>query len=254
MVNRNDLEELQKHICLQFRIEIEAAFENQARTVGQERRADLQKMGNKLERDVADLKKLIEAKLSGLEERVVTLEDATATISAEITDNGGLADRIKALEVSTKDSEMAIPEEIALIDKKRCNVVIFGIPAVSHEADIKAVSDLLMGIDAMSDFSCYRIGAAESPNRPIIVRFQSASSQGQVITNAKKLKGQEQYNNISIKPDFTKRQRALNTQKEDALRADAITRNASMPIGEKNEYAWVVTGKPGNRHLAKKKK
>jgi hypothetical protein len=189
------------------------------------------------------------------------LEDGTNNTNSEILDKGGLVDRIKALEISTKalvistkDSELAIPEEMALIDKKRCNVVIFGIPAVSHEADIKAVSDLLKGIDAMSDFSCYRIGSAESQNRPIIVRFQSASSQDQVLTNAKKLKGQEQYNNISIKPDFTKRQRALNVQKEEAFRADAITRNATMPFGEKNDYAWVVTGKPGNRHLAKKKK
>jgi hypothetical protein len=142
-------------------------------------------------------------------------------------------DRIKALEASIKDSEMAIPEEIALIDKKRSNVVIFGIPVVSREADKKAVFNLLMGIDAMSDFSCYRIGDAKSPNHPIIVRFQSASLRDQVITNAKKLKEQEQYNNISIKPDFTKRQQALNTQKEDALRADAGTRNACMPTGEK---------------------
>jgi hypothetical protein len=138
--------------------------------------------------------------------------------------------------------------------KKCCNVVIFGIPAISHEADIKDVSDLLKGIDALSDFSCHRIGSAESQNRPIIVRFQSASSQDLVIRNAKKLRGQDQYNNISIKPDFTKRQRALNAQKEDALRADATSRNASMSIGEKNDYAWVVTGKPGNRHLVKKKK
>jgi hypothetical protein len=132
-------------------------------------------------------------------------------------------------------------------------VVIFGIPVASRKADKKAVSDLLMGIDAMSDFSCYRAGD-DSPNRLIIVRFQSASSRDQVITNAKKPKGQEQYNNISINPDFTKRQRALNTQKEDALKADAGTKNASKPAGEKNEYAWVVTGKPGNRHLAKNKK
>jgi hypothetical protein len=131
-------------------------------------------------------------------------------------------------------------------------VVIFLVPVASREADKKAVSDLLLGIDTMSDFYCYRAGDADSPNRPIIVRFQSASLRDHVITNAKKLKGQEQYNNISIKPDFTKRQRALNTQKEDALKADAGTRNGSMPAGEKNEYAWVVTGKPGNRHLAKK--
>jgi hypothetical protein len=166
----------------------------------------------------------------------------------------GLEDRIKVLEASIKDSEMAILEEIALIDKKRSNVVIFGIPVASCKADKKAVSDLLLGIDAMSDFSCYRAGDADSPNCPIIVRFQSASLRDHVITNAKKLKGQEQYNNISIKPDFTKRQRALNMQKEDALKADAGTRNASMPAREKSKYAWVVTGKPGNRHLAKNKK
>jgi predicted nucleic acid-binding Zn-ribbon protein len=36
----------------------------------------------------------------------------------------GLKDRIKVLEASIKDSEMTIPEEIALIDKKHRNVVI----------------------------------------------------------------------------------------------------------------------------------
>ena len=166
----------------------------------------------------------------------------------------GLEDRIKILETSIKNSEMAIPEEIALIEKKRSNAVIFGVPVASREADIKAVSDLLLEIDAMSDFSCYRAGDAVSPSRPIIVRFQSASSRDHVITNAKKLKGKQQYDNISIKPDFTKRQRALNMQKEDALKADAGKKNASMPAGEKNEYAWIVTGKPGSRHLAKNKK
>jgi hypothetical protein len=109
----------------------------------------------------------------------------------------GLEDRIIVLEASIKDSEMAIPEEIALIDKKHSNVVIFGIPVASHEADKKAVSDLLQGIDAMSDFYCYRVGVANSPNRPIIVRFQSAGSRDHVITNAKKLKGLEQYTSPS---------------------------------------------------------
>jgi hypothetical protein len=133
-------------------------------------------------------------------------------------------------------------------------VVIFGIPVASRKADKKAISDLLLGIDAMSDFYCYRAGDADSPNRLIIVRFQSASLRDHIITNAKKLKGQEQYNNISIKPDFTQRQRALNMQKEGALKADAGTRNTSMQAGGKNEYAWVFTGNPGNRHLAKNKK
>jgi hypothetical protein len=183
----------------------------------------MQEMGEQLKKEVADLRKMVEAIVSGLEARVEALEGG----------NRDTMDRIKALEASIKDLEMAIPEKIALIDKKCCNVVIFGIPVVSREADKKSVSDLLMGIDAMSDFSCYRIGDADSPNRPIIVRFQSASSRDHVITNAKKLKGQEQYNNISIKPDFTKRQQALNTQKEDALRADASRRNASMPALEK---------------------
>jgi hypothetical protein len=114
--------------------------------LGQERCADLQKLGNKLEGDVGDLKKLIEAKLSGLDQRVVALDDSISLINAEITDKGGIVDRIKgletlaslkalealetsealkaletstkALEISTKDSELAILEEIALIDKK----------------------------------------------------------------------------------------------------------------------------------------
>jgi hypothetical protein len=282
MVNQNDLRELEKSIISQLT--------SQLATLGQQAdlqravlptRADLQKLGIKLENDVGDLKKLIEAKLSGLDQRVVALEDSISLTNAKITGKNGIVDRIKgleslaslnaveamstsealkaletktkALETSTEDSESAILEEIALIDKKRCNVVIFGIPAISHDADIKAVSDLLKGIDASSDFSCHRIGSVESQNRPLIVRFQSASSQDLVIRSAKKLRGHDQYNNISIKPDFTKRQRALNAQKEDTLRADAISRNASMPIGEINDYAWVVTGKPGNRHLVKKK-
>jgi hypothetical protein len=103
----------------------------------------------------------------------------------------GLEDRIKVLEASIKNSEMAIPEEIALIEKKRSNAVIFGVPVASREADKKAVSDLLLGIDAMSDFSCYRAGDADSPSRPIIVRFQSASLRDHIITNAKIFKGQE---------------------------------------------------------------
>jgi hypothetical protein len=123
---------------------------------------------------------------------------------------------------------MAIPEEIALIDKKRSNAVIFGVPVASHKADKKAVSDLLLGIDAMSDISFCRAGDADSPNRPIIVRFQSVSSRDYVITNSKKLNGQEQYNNISIKPDFTKRQQAPNMQKEDTLKADASKRQGRI--------------------------
>jgi hypothetical protein len=271
MVNQNDLRELEKSIISQFT--------SQLASLGT--RADLEKLGIKLENDVADLKKLIEAKLSGLDQRVVALEDSNSKITSLITGKDGMVERMKglnfmvslnttdtrsntealialetktkALETSTEDAESAILEEIALIDKKRCNVVIFGIPATSHDADIKAVTDILKRIDALSDFSCHRIGSVESQNRPLIVRFQSASSQDLVINSAKNLRGHDQYNNIFIKPDFTKRQRALNAQKEDTLRAEAISRNASMPIGEKNDYAWVVTGKPGNRHLAKKK-
>jgi hypothetical protein len=271
MVNQNDLRELEKTIISQIT--------SLLASLGT--REDLEKLGIKLKNDVADLKKMIEAKLSGLDQRVVALEDSNSKITSLITGKDGIDERMfdlnytvamnttntssntkalialetktKALETSTKDSESAILEEIALIDKKRCNVVIFGILATSHDADIKAVSDLLKKIDASSDFSCYRIGSVESQNRPLIVRLQSASLQDLVIKSAKNLRGHDQYNNISIKPDFTKRQRALNAQKEDTLRTDAIGRNAAMPIGERDDFVWVVTGKPGSRHLVKKK-
>jgi hypothetical protein len=110
-VNKQDLEELEKSIIRNMN----EGFTNHHLIMRKERQEDLQKMGKQLEKDAADLRKMIEAKLSGLETRVVALEES-------LVDSGGLVDRIKALEASIKDSEMAIPEEIALIDKKRTNV------------------------------------------------------------------------------------------------------------------------------------
>jgi hypothetical protein len=83
MVNQNDLRELERNIISQFT--------SQLATLGQQ-------FMLKLENDVGDLKKLIEAKLTGLDQRVGALEDSISSTNAKITEKNGIVDRIRGLE------------------------------------------------------------------------------------------------------------------------------------------------------------
>ena len=256
MVNQNDLKELEKSIISQFTRHLA--------TLGQERHADLQKLGS----DVGDLKKLIEAKLSGLDQRVVALEDSISLTNAEIADKGGLVDRIKGLEnkvvrlekgseeTQGKDLEStaSIYEELQLREAKKRNIIVFGLEETEGVPDRLAVTQLLNEIDASADFHLYRAGKSSPTDnkRPIVVKFLSIAQQEKVLHNASKLKGKENYKTVSLSPDFTKRQRELNKQHENTLKDEAAKRNADLSQEQKNDGVWVPGGRRGARRLVKR--
>jgi hypothetical protein len=245
MVSQKDLNELHGSIIEQMSALIDKGFANQARTIKQERQADLKRMGDKLERDGADLKKLIEAKLSSLEERVSEVEKKV--VGLETKGSG---------EETQGDMMEAVLEEFQQIEIRRKNIAVFGM----EEEEESGVTDetkckkLLEEIGETADFQSYRTGPrVPERKRTIIMKFRTEAQKEKVLEKAKNLKGKEQYKKITLARDQTKQQRQLNKKKEAALKTEAEKRNAVLTEEEKNEGKWVVWGRGEGRHLVRKR-
>jgi hypothetical protein len=158
------------------------------------------KIGN-INASIAELREAIEGKMTALEGHVENLEKAQP-----VTDSK-LEGRVAAIEGS--DPLSAIHAEFQLMQSKNKNLVVFGIhesEAPDAGADRTATTKLLNEIDSSADFHCYRSGPATANQRPLIVKFQSVAQRDMALSNAKSLKGKDEYRMISLSPDLTKKQ------------------------------------------------
>ena len=95
---------------------------------------------------------------------------------------------------------------------------------------------------------CWRIGERGERNRPLIVGFYTEWSRSILLKNAKYL-NESEYENVSIAPDLTQRQRAA----ERDLVAEAERRNEEDLTEDdiSKNLQWRVVGKKGQKRLIK---
>lgn len=142
-------------------------------------------------------------------------------------------------------------EEIDDRQSRRCNIVIFGMPEQQGDldgdtrkaADNVGTSLLLKSITPnaeTSEISMFRLGRYNktAPNsRPIKVTFRDVSDVHAVIRDARKLRSNEKYKNISISFDKTPRQ----VESYKVLKRELVERSVN---GEKNLKIKYVRGIP----------
>ena len=140
----------------------------------------------------------------------------------------------------------SICNELQLRQRKRRNLVMFGLKESS--ADMEDVEALVRDVGVMANVnSVYRVGATvENRPRPLVVHFATEYDRDQVINNLRNLKGQTQWNRISVVPDLTKIQ---------CTQEKIMYKQLLEEIKQKNEEntqngIWKIVGSRGNRQTA----
>ena len=140
----------------------------------------------------------------------------------------------------------SICNELQLRQRKRRNLVMFGLKESS--ADMEDVEALVRDVGVMANVnSVYRVGATvENRPRPLVVHFATEYDRDQVINNLRNLKGQTQWNRISVVPDLTKIQ---------CTQEKIMYKQLLEEIKQKNEEntqngIWKIVGSRGNRRTA----
>jgi hypothetical protein len=239
MVNQKDLSDMHGSIIEQMSAVIEKGFANQARKIQQERQADLKKLIDKLEKDGADLKKLIEDKISRLEERVSELEKKYVGLEEK---NGPVEDPVTLMH-----------QELQQLNIRKNNVVIHGLK--EGELDHEQANEFMMATEPGEslDFQVlYRAGKRGPRPRTLIVKFKDEKQKKKVLDNAKNLKNKEEFKGIALAPDLTKKQREMDKQRGTEMGEEADRLNSHMTEDQKKEVKWVVVGRHEKRRLIKK--
>ena len=161
---------------------------------------------------------------------------------------------------STKD---AVFEEISDRENRKLNLVFHNIPestsTVAEERkkfdgkSIQSIFDTVKvkkNVDGDTKFMT-RLGSAKdrpetAAPRPLLIGFYNETDKNDILKNAKRLKGSN-YEEISIVPDLTKRQR----DDEDKLRKEANRLNEDLPEEESLNWEWRLIGPRGSRKLQK---
>ena len=136
------------------------------------------------------------------------------------------------------------------VNKKKNNIVIYGLQEISAQNDVLEVCHINRAIGNY-DFSKYnilRIGRLGEGNgvrpRPLKIELDHLTTKIDVLRNANKLQHTEQYNKISIQHDLTKSQVAqLKQLKETAKEQERKD--------DEGKYRYRVRGRPGNWMITK---
>ena len=209
--------------------------------------------------------------MTALEKRVKVLEtnrlDNLATIDKQQLEMVDMRKRLEAesevVKKTKDDATAAVRAEIAELDERKNNVVVFGL-GESEAADIEArqaddnvkVAEIFETIDANDcKFTVkHRAGKPtgdKAKPRPLIINFDSTPMKEKVMDKAKNLKGKEKFAKVFLSPDLTKRQRENEKAKEESLKKEAEEKNRQLTEEEKAEFFWKVVGPKGKRRVAK---
>ena len=202
-------------------------------------------LDKKLEPAMTKLERLVNKVAESLERvcaKVADLEKRTSVVETRLFEMG-------------KDMEAVedkVVKELAEIETKKNNVVVFGVPEGDKTKDVQAIDSVLEAIaEKKVVFEVkFRIGEKDATKvRPIVVRLHQESEKETILKGSNKLKDHQNWKNIYLKQDMTKKQRDYSKAQEEELKAEAARRNSHLKNGE--GWEWKVRGKPLLRHLAK---
>ena len=146
------------------------------------------------------------------------------------------------------------PNEFHLRERKKNNLIIFGLGESNEAPNEEVVDDLFhdLGIVITSDeYQYFRVGKYNCQNyRPLVIKLPNAIIKSDILAKAKMLRGNEKWKGVSITHDLTKMQCAEEKTNELLLRNEAVKRNEGLSPEEKLTKIWKVVGGRGSRALA----
>ena len=131
--------------------------------------------------------------------------------------------------------------------QRTCNIILHGVTEqeleeTANEIDRELIVRLLSSVhkgDIIKSHS--RLGFRQHDRkRPIKVVLKSESDKKIVLSNLRRLKGKEEFNGISVKPDFTIAERDQLRQYSERVKQ----LNAKEPADSEN--IWRIAGTPKN--------
>ena len=148
----------------------------------------------------------------------------------------------------------SVPNEFHLRERKKNNLIIFGLGESNEALNEEVVDDLFhdLGIVITSDeYQYFRVGKYNCQNyRPLVIKLPNAIIKSDILAKAKMLRGNEKWKGVSITHDLTKMQCAEEKTNELLLRNEAVKRNEGLSPEEKLTKIWKVVGGRGSRALA----
>jgi hypothetical protein len=118
------------------------------------------------------------------------------------------------------------------LDKERCGQLFEAMKARMKKEDLRF---------------CRRIGEKSVEPRPMVIGLETEEEKRHILSRARNLQG-TQFQNISVVPDLTKKQRA----REAKMKQEADERNRKLTTEERNRNEkWLVAGRRGEKRLIK---
>ena len=146
----------------------------------------------------------------------------------------------------------AVPEWV-LRERKRNNVIIFGLPEVGNDVVLihSLFQDLESPCNAEDIRGIYRVGKqSDDKKRPVVIRFVHGGIKNGILSLANQLKWNQKWKGVVITHDLTKNEYLEEKQRETQLKKDAEERNDRLTESEKKSSQWKVIGGRGRRHIA----
>ena len=161
---------------------------------------------------------------------------------------------------SSSVTQDSVFQEIRDREMRKNNVIIHNLPELDDRSpQARKSHDMDQFKDIMNTISCKledkdikymnRIGEKRDSDRPLLVCFRNHVNKTMVQESARFLKSSK-WNEISIIPDLTKRQR----KEEEVLRTEMERKNKEMDKEDFLSWEWRMVGARGERRLVKTKK
>ena len=225
----------------------------------------------KMNEKITTMEQRLDTHIQDLNEKMSTLDTFLSDqgkkmnlLEVDLTQKTMEINALKSLDShQSSTSFSSVHAEVEEIEKKKCNMIIFGLGECSFEDknarkkdEKEKVDQLLQEID-FSDRAdiqtTFRVGSKSTgKTRPLVVRFDCPEIRNAILKKAWNLKGKDKYHNVFLAEDLTRAQYASDKEKERQLKEEANKRNAELPEGSKKDIGWRVIGGHGNRCLAQR--
>ena len=227
------------------------------------------------ESDVKADVRAVASKVNKVNDKVDEIADKVGRLDAEMTElkttvettGAELAMVKEKVDASLSATSLAV--ELDDIRKRKRNLIIYGLKeSVQHpledrkEEDHNQVRRLMHcfasipGMALANQFKLgNRLGARRDDRpRPLLVEMHNEDIKDEVIANLKILKGKAEWNNVFVSMDRTQNQRENDKRVRLELNEKRLEKNQELTPEEKNDFEFVVLGRPGQYRLRKVKK
>lgn len=162
--------------------------------------------------------------------------------------------RAALTELDTSRIERIRDNELQEQEKRTCNVMIFGVPEKDDDHDIAVLKDLLKtcSVHCKVDPEVFRVGKtsqkkangkSETKIRPIKVCFKNRSTTDSLFANLSVLRGNERYEDISVRHDLTLLQMSVKKELMGTAAAKSVDGKVFRVVGRPNN--WRIIQKSG---------